>query len=78
MTEIDLKSQIFEGLASFEELASTNNSHPRTWKRLADRLGVRVIRIGRKPYADLDDLRAKMRGESQRGRGRPRKEAAHA
>ncbi len=78
MTETDLKNQLFDGLASFEQLAATNNSHPRTWKRLAERLGVRVVRIGRTPYADLEDLKAKMRGDHSRGRGRPRKEAGHA
>ena len=76
MTQDDLKNQLFEGLASFDELAATNGVHPRSWKRLAERLGVRVVRIGRKPYADLADLKAKMREGPSRGRGRPRSPAS--
>ena len=77
MTDTNPAAAIYDGLTTFPQLAEADGSSERKWRRLCDRLGVKIVYMGRDPYVDIADLKAKLRGEqSKHGRGRPRNSVA--
>jgi hypothetical protein len=75
MEGTELQRRVFENLATFEDLAKTDDTHPRTWRRRVESMGVRIVQVGRTSYVDVNDLKAKLSGGKKPGRGRPRKAA---
>ena len=69
-------SKILEGLVTEQQVADELDCCRRTVKNLEARLGVRVFKAGHLRLIDINELRARLRGQtgtSSRRRGRPPK-----